>query len=528
MTQTHRSPVYAHGGIVASSQPLAVSAGIHILQRGGSAIDAAIAVSAVLAVVEPGASHLGGDAFVISYEAVSKTVTAFNGSGEAPHAATADAFTSGIPLHGFKAATVPGLVSTWFAAHEKGGVLPFDQLLQSAIDYAENGFPANPRLVRSIRHHGEQFPGTELFKEIGIPTNLQPNNRIVQSKLAETLLNLADEGRSAFYEGWIADALVDGSQEWFSYEDLAAHRTRVIPPISLPYRDFIVHGQPPPSQGMILLEELGIAEGFELAKMKSSDRIHLMVEAKKLAFQDRYENLGDPEYVDVEIDRLLSTPNLAQKRGLIDLERAMSGLNSTPSEGSDTTYFLVADRDGNAVSWIQSVFHGFGASWAIPGTGIIMNNRATGFSLDHHSPNLIAPGKRPAHTLNAWLVTRPDGSLAHVGGTPGANIQVQTNFQLIVNAIDLGMNPQENAEAPRWQHLRAAGDSSSEESFDGVLQIENRVPYDVLADLKEKGHNVAELNPYGHGSSVQLLEVTASGSYIAGSDPRSDGHAAGI
>lgn len=528
MIQTHRSPVYAQGGIVAASQPLAVSAGINILQRGGSAIDAAIAVSAVLAVIEPGASHLGGDAFVISYDASSKSVTAFNGSGEAPHAATAESFPDGIPLHGFKAATVPGLVSTWFAAHEHGGVLPFDQLLQSAIDYAENGFPASPRFVRTVRHHINQFPTTELFQELGISSHLEAHHQIVQPKLAETLLNLADEGRSAFYEGWIADALIEGSQGWFSYDDLAAHRTRVLPPISLPYRDFIVHGQPPPSQGMILLEELGIAEGFDLAEMKESDRIHLMVEAKKLAFQDRYQRLGDPEHIDVDIASLLSQPHLAMRRSEIDLQKALSGQNRTPSEGSDTTYFLVADRDGNSVSWIQSVFHGFGASWAIPGTGIIMNNRATGFSLDHHSPNFIRPGRRPAHTLNAWMVTRRDGSLALVGGTPGANIQVQTNFQLIVNAIDLGMNPQENAEAPRWQHLHAVGDSSSDESFDGVLQVENRIPYEVLADLKEKGHNVSELNPYGHGSSVQLLEVTEKGTFIAGSDPRCDGLAAGI
>ena len=200
---------------------------------------------------------------------------------------------------------------------------------------------------------------------------------------------------------------------------------------------------------------------------------------------------------------------------------------SENQEGSDTTYFLVADRDGNAVSWIQSIFHGFGASWAIPNTGIILNNRLTGFSLHPHSPNLIAPGKRPAHTLNAWLATRRDGSLALVGGTPGANIQVQTNFQLIVNAVDLGMNPQQNAEAPRWQHL-AKSSSSEIENYDGVLQIEKRVDYQTLAELKVRGHEVLELSEYGHGSAVQLLEVTPDGTFIAGSDPRAEGHAAGI
>ncbi|MFM9099309.1 MAG: gamma-glutamyltransferase, partial [Actinomycetota bacterium] len=197
-------------------------------------------------------------------------------------------------------------------------------------------------------------------------------------------------------------------------------------------------------------------------------------------------------------------------------------------EGSDTTYFLTADRDGNAVSWIQSVFHGFGASWAIPGTGIIMNNRLTGFSLDPNSPNFITPGKRPAHTLNAWLATRNDGSLAHVGGTPGANIQVQTNFQLIVNAIDLKLSPQENAEEPRWQHLNGPSYSDAEENFNGVLQIEKRVSPDVINQLTELGHEVQEIGEFAHGSSVQLLEVREDGTYVAGSDPRAEGHAAGI
>ena len=528
MAKTHRSPVYARSGIVAASQPLAVSAGIDILRRGGSAVDAAIATSAVLAVVEPGASHLGGDAFVISYRASDRSVMALNGSGEAPHTASAEAYSSGIPTHGYKAATVPGLVSTWFAAHEMYGVLPFDQLLQTAIEYAENGFPANPGFIRRRDHHLRQYSGTDLFDSIGISKELAIGDLVIQEDLAESLLTIAEEGRSAFYEGWIAESLVAGSQGWFSMADLAAHRTRVIPPLSIPYRDFIIHGQPPPSQGMILLEELRLVSGYELASMSEADRIHIMVEAKKLAFEDRYRTLGDPEHIDLDINTLFDDGFIAKRRSEIDLSRALTNRGATPAEGSDTTYFLVADRDGNAVSWIQSVFHGFGASWAIPGTGIIMNNRLTGFSLDPHSPNFIAPGKRPAHTLNAWLATRSDGTLAHVGGTPGANIQVQTNLQLMVNAIDLGMNPQENAEAPRWQHLNIADGSTGDEIYDGVLQIEDRVPYETQADLKDRGHDVRELSAYGHGSAVQLLEVTTDGTYIAGSDPRAEGHAAGI
>jgi gamma-glutamyltranspeptidase/glutathione hydrolase len=254
----------------------------------------------------------------------------------------------------------------------------------------------------------------------------------------------------------------------------------------------------------------------------------MMVEAKKIAFADRYEILGDPEHVDVNVAQILSSEHITKRRSEIDMARANLEPAKENQEGSDTTYFLVADRDGNALSWIQSVFHGFGASWAIPNTGIILNNRLTGFTLDPNSPNFIQPGKRPAHTLNAWTVTRADGSLAHVGGTPGANVQVQCNFQLIVNAIDIKMSPQENAEAPRWQHLNKPGETSSVESYDGVLQIEGRYPKELQQELTKRGHDVQFLSDYGHGSAVQLLEVLENGTYIAGSDPRSEGQAAGL
>lgn len=526
--RTYRSNIYCRNGVVAASQPLAVSAGLEILRKGGSAVDAAIAVSAVLAVIEPGASHLGGDAFVIAHDANRKTQLAFNGSGEAPHSATVEQFDSKIPHHGYKSATVPGLVSTWFATHEAAGNLPMSELLQPAIEYARNGFPVNTGFVRRISHHLREFPKTDLFAQLEIPTNLKAGELIYQGKLADSLESIAVDGRSAFYEGNIAQSLISSSDGWFSASDLAHHRTRVIQPLSVKYRDHVIHGQPPPSQGMILMEQLRIAEGFDFSKMSEADRIHLMVEAKKIAFRDRYEILGDPEFIDMDLNHLFEEKTIAQRRISIDMSRA----NTTPvrynQEGSDTTYFLTADRDGNSVSWIQSVFHGFGASWAIPGTGIILNNRLTGFSLDKNSPNFIAPGKRPAHTLNAWLATREDGTLAHVGGTPGANIQVQTNFQLVVNAIDLKLSPQQNAEAPRWQHLSRPSVSDAEENFDGVLQIEGRHPYSLIADLKNRGHQVTELPAYGHGSSVQILEVTENGTYIAGSDPRAEGQAAGF
>ncbi|MFM8751963.1 MAG: gamma-glutamyltransferase, partial [Actinomycetota bacterium] len=310
---THRSNVYSRNGVVAASQPLAVSAGIEILRKGGSASDAAIAMSAVLCVVEPGASHLGGDAFVITHKASNRSNLAFNGSGEAPHQAKASEFPNGIDLHGYKSATVPGLVSTWFAIHEEFGLLPMEELLAPAIDYAENGFPLNTGFVRRIARHLKDFPDTQVFSMLDIPTNLKVGDIVTQRKLASTLSQISEKGRSAFYEGEVARALVESSDMWFSLQDLASHRTRVIRPLTVEYRNHFVHGQPPPSQGMILLEELRIAEQFNLSEMSEAERIHMMVDAKKIAFEDRYQILGDPEHVDVNVAEILSSHHVSMR-----------------------------------------------------------------------------------------------------------------------------------------------------------------------------------------------------------------------
>jgi gamma-glutamyltranspeptidase/glutathione hydrolase len=509
--QTGRSVVYARNGGAAASQPLAVSAAINILKQGGSFIDAAIALSAVICVVEPGASHLGGDAFLVTHHAASKTNLAFNGSGEGSHAATPENYKDGIPIHGYKSGTVPGLVSTWFEAHQRYGKLPMATLLEQAIDYADNGFPANTGFVRRIAGHLKQAPETQLFKDMGIDVNVKVGELVIQKELARSLREIADGGRAAFYEGRIAQQLVKGSDGWFSPEDLKNHTTRVLDPLSVKY----------------LMEELLLNERFDVASLTEADRIHIGVESKKIGFADRNAILGDPEFISVNTERILSKTHIDKRAAEISMDSAGNDI-APVSEGSDTTYFLVADSEGNAVSWIQSVFHGFGSSWVIPETGIILNNRLTGFSLDPASPNIIAPGKRPAHTLNAFTAVHPDGSLYLVGGTPGANIQVQSNLQLITNMIDLKMNVQEATEAPRWQHLNAPGQSSDEEKGLGVLEIENRVAESVFEELRAKGHEVRPLPAWGHGSSVQMMEVLSNGTFAFGSDPRCEGHAAGI
>jgi gamma-glutamyltranspeptidase/glutathione hydrolase len=400
-------------------------------------------------------------------------------------------------------------------------------LLEQAIDYAENGFPANTGFVRRIAGHLALAPETHVFKDMGIDVHVKIGDLVVQKNLAQSLREIATGGRPAFYEGRIAQQLIKGSDGWFNAEDLKAHTTRVLDPLSIKYRDLTIYGQPPPTQGMILMQELLLNERFDVAALSEADRIHVGVESKKIGFADRNSILADPEFIDVNVAQILSKQNIDARLDQISMDFAMTDI-APVSEGSDTTYFLVADKDGNAVSWIQSVFHGFGSSWVIPETGILLNNRLTGFSLDPASPNIIAPGKRPAHTLNAFTVVNPDGTLHIVGGTPGANIQVQTNLQLIVNLVDLKMNVQEATEAPRWQHLNAPGQSSDEERGNGVLEIENRVPTAVMDQLRAKGHDVKPLAAWGHGSSVQLMQVLPNGTFAFGSDPRCEGHASGI
>ena len=526
-TNTHRGIVYCSKGGAAASQPLAVSAALKILEAGGSFIDAGIALSAVISVIEPGASGLGGDIFLITHHAKSRENLAFNGSGEAPHSATRDAFESEIPIHGYKASTVPGVVSGWFAAHERYGRLTMDEILAPAIEYAENGFPANEGFIARIKWHLQQYPDTNLFKQLGLSENIQLGEKVRNPEIAWVLREIVKGGRDAFYKGSIAEKIISGTDGWINQADLQQHTTRVSAPLSIKYRDFEVHGNPPPTQGMILMEQLLIANQFKKSEMSAADWIHMQVEAKKIAFTDRNSIIADPEVVPVDVQSILNPTHIAIRSKEIDMAAA-DNRSESPAEGSDTTYFLVADGDGNAVSWIQSVFHGFGASWVVPGTGMILNNRLTGFNLDPASPNFIAPGKRPAHTLQAFTVTNPDGSLKYVGGTPGANVQVQTNFQLVTGLIDEGMTVQEVAEAPRWMHLSDPSTSAVNEAVKGVLSIESRFGDEVINDLRARGHEITVLPEYGHASSVQVLEVLPTGTYAIGSDPRSEGHAAGI
>lgn len=538
-TGQHRGVVVGRQGMVAASQPLAVSAGLHVLQGGGNFVDAALATSAVLCVTEPYASQVGGDAFIIVYEAKTGKTTALNASGAAPQAATPEHFKDGIPLRGLSAASVPGLVDAWFTLHGQWGTKPVGELFAPALRYAEDGFPAGFRYARNFAAQEEllrSFPSTaQAMLPNGAPP--KPGEMVRQPDLAWTLRQIVDGGRDVFYTGTVAERILRYSQEkggLFSAADFAAHRTQITDPIKTTYHGYTVHGQPPVSQGHILLQMLNLVEGFDLGSLghNSTTAIHYQVEAKKLAFADRAAYLGDPDFVEVPLDTLLSKAYAEKRRRLIQPLKAAVHVEAG-SIDHDTTYFCVADAEGNAISFIQSVFWGFGCAEVAAGTGVLFNNRMTGFSLDPAGPNVLAPGKRAAHTLNAYLITKEAATgetrerLAFVGGTPGGDVQVQSNLQVICNLIDFGLNPQEAVEAPRWQHGGAVG--APDEPSAGQLAIENRIGLDVILELEKRGHKIDALGPWAHSSAYQVIAVhPETGAFMAGSDPRCDGHAAGF
>jgi gamma-glutamyltranspeptidase/glutathione hydrolase len=518
---TYRPTVRAANGIVASGHHLATAAGLAALREGGSAVDAAIAAAAVCAVVLPQRTAIGGDVFALVYDARARAVTAYNGSGAAPATVDVSAFSDGFGEHGAKLATVPGCVAAWGEMLSDHGRLGFDRVLSPAIDYAAEGFPVSDALAEAIGEEGDRIAADPTAARTYSPRGRHPRagELLQQPDLAASLRAIAADGSDTFYRGELAERIADGIAAiggWIAADDLAAHRTDRREPIETAYRGLRVVGQPPVSQGHVLLEELAIADGLDLRSMGwgSADQIHTMVEIKKLAFADRDALAGDPTVVPFVVEELLDAAFVAQRR------RAIAGRAAERVERSalpaDTTYLAVVDRDGNAVSLIESLFSAFGAATMVPGTGILLNNRLSGFSLDPRSPNALAPGKRPVHTLNTVIVL--DGSAPRfVYGTPGRHAQVQTNFQLGVGLIDHGLDVQEVIEAPRWFH-----DSGR------TLQVESRFPELVRKGLAAKGHDLQVLGEWAEiTGGAQAVAIDENGVFSAGADPRREGYAAG-
>ncbi|MFQ5861250.1 MAG: gamma-glutamyltransferase [Dehalococcoidia bacterium] len=536
-----RSHVFSRGGLVCSTSPLAASAGLRVLAQGGNAFDAAIAVAGVEAVTVPLLCGLGGDVFALLYHAPSGRLVGINGSGGAPLAATVELYRSrghqAMPLEGPLAPSVPGEVHAWETVLGLFGTWPLERLLEPAIGYAEEGFGLPPKQSGAFTTCADTFaryPATAaVFLEEGRP--YQAGEVLVQRDLARTLRRVAQGGAEAFYRGDLAREMVRALQEaggLFTQEDFARHETEVYePPISTSYHGFTVHQTRPPSQGFLVLEMLNILEGYDLASLGpgSAEAIHLMVEAKKMAFADRLRYFGDPRQVAVPLEEVLTKEWAAERRRLIDPRHAREQVpaGSLGQVAGDTSYFCVADAQGNAVSFIHSLAKVGGSGFVARNTGVLLNNRAArGFVLREGDPNCLAPGKRTMHTLNCYMLFR-DGRPWLVGGTPGGDFQPQGNVQIITDLVDFGMDPQEAVEAPRWLSF-PGGDTHTLEEPPEVV-VEPHMPQAVQEGLRALGHRVsAHAEGISHGV-IQLIQFDHQrGLKLGVSDPRGDGHAVAL
>ncbi|HMP41248.1 MAG TPA: gamma-glutamyltransferase, partial [Roseiflexaceae bacterium] len=459
---SRRSPVLSTGGMVGASQPLAAQAGLRMLLAGGSAADAAVAAAAVLAVVEPMSTGIGGDVFALVYDAASNQVRALNGSGRAPAAMTLAAFQErglqSIPIDGMLGVTVPGTVDAWQTLLAAHGRMSLAEVLAPAIAYARGGFPVSEIIAASWQAATprlQQHPDTA---RIFLPGGRAPRVGEIfrQPGMAHCLQQIAEGGSDAFYRGPIAEAIVAVSERdggLLSLADFATHATTWDTPISTEYRGYTIYECPPNGQGLTALLALNILGGFDLAALEpgSPAALHLMIEAMRLAFADAAAYIADPAHADVPTAALLAASHTAARRALVRPDRALdlAPAGALPG-GHDTVYLSVVDADGNAVSFINSIFHGFGSAVTAGDSGILLQNRGGGFVLDPSHPNCVAPGKRPYHTIIPCMALK-NGRLWSSFGVMGGFMQPQGHVQMLVNMLDFGMNPQEALDAPRFE-----------------------------------------------------------------------------
>jgi gamma-glutamyltranspeptidase / glutathione hydrolase len=535
-----RSEVLATQGMVATSHPLATQIGLDILKQGGSAVDAAIAANAALGLLEPTGNGIGGDLFAIIWDAKSQRLYGYNGSGRSPQGLTLEWFEQqgirDVPPHGPLPVTVPGAVDGWFALHDRFGNLPMRKLLAPAIDYAERGFP----LTEVIAHYWalsvprlSKFPGfNEQFTRDG---RAPAKGEIWRNpNLARTLDRIARGGRDAFYKGEIAITIGDyikAQGGFLSAGDMAAHRGEWVEPVSTNYRGYDVWELPPNGQGIAALQMLNILEGFDLKSLGfgSVEYLHLLTEAKKLAFADRARWFADPATEKLPIRGLLSKAYADERRKQISLDRAAQSVDAGHPEldEGDTIYLTTADAAGNMVSLIQSNYRGMGSGMSPPGLGFILQDRGEMFVLKPGHPNSYAPGKRPFHTIIPAFVTR-DGKPWLSFGVMGGAMQPQAHVQIVVNLIDFGMNLQEAGDAPRLQHEGSTEPTGQLTAManGGEINLETGFSWETVRGLMRKGHRVTYADgPYGGYQAI--LRDQENGVWVGASESRKDGQAAG-
>ncbi len=534
-----RSEVVARHGMAATSQPLATQTAIEILKRGGSAVDAAIAANALLGLVEPTGNGVGGDLFAIVWDTEGKRLHGLNASGRSPRALTLSEFKTRdlefVPSLGPLSVSVPGAVDGWYALHEKFGRLPMPELLAPAIRYAREGFPVTEVISSQWSAGAErrkQYPG---FSDIYMPGGKTPRKGEIfrNPALARTLTLIAEGGRDAFYTGEIArtiDAYMRQHGGFLRYEDLAAHTSYWVDPVSTEYRGYTVWELPPNGQGIAALQMLNILEGYDIASMGfgSPEYLHLLVEAKKLAFEDRAQFYADPEFNEIPVDHLISKEYAAERRALINLERAAMAFDAGDPrlESGDTIYLTVADSAGNMVSLIQSNFSGHGSGMTPPTLGFCFQNRGSLFNLAEGHFNTYAPGKRPFHTIIPAFMTK-DGEPFLSFGVMGGAMQPQGHAQIVVNMIDFGMNTQEAGDAHRVRHIGSSQPTGQRMTDGGTVHLEPGFSADTIAALEAMGHTV-KVTTGLYGGHQAIRWDAANGVYFGASESRKDGHAAGF
>jgi len=545
LTDATRSEVIAQNGMVATSQPLASQIALDVLKKGGNAIDAAIAANAALGLMEPTGNGIGGDLFAIVWHAKTQKLYGLNASGRSPQSLTFNKLKSEIkklgrteiPPYGMLPISVPGTVDGWFELHSKFGKMPMKEILAPAIDYANNGFPVTELIAYYWQKSVPKLsPQKGSFSSTFTINGQAPKKGQIfkNPELANTLSQIAEQGRDAFYRGDIAQKIATFMKDnggYLNYDDLAQHRSTWVEPISTNYRGYDVFELPPNGQGIAALQMLNIIEQHDLASMGflSEQALHLMVEAKKLVFEDRAKFYVDPAFYDVPLKGLVNKKYAQQRNKLIGKKAAQRVDAGNPAMyQGDTIYLTTADSEGNMVSLIQSNYRGMGSGVVVPGLGFVFQDRGQLFSLDDTHANVYAPNKRPFHTIIPAFVMK-DGKPFISFGLMGGAMQPQGHVQVLTNIIDFGMNLQEAGDATRWQHFGSTEPTQTQAktlTSGGELAIESDIPYKTVRGLMQRGHKVS-YDVGGYGGYQAIMWDDKEKVYYGASESRKDGQAVG-
>jgi gamma-glutamyltranspeptidase / glutathione hydrolase len=531
-----RSEIIARNGMAATSQPLATQVALDILKKGGNAIDAAIAANAVLGVVEPTGAGVGGDLFALIWSADKGKLYGLNASGKSPRSLKLNYFSENgydfIPSYGPLPVSVPGCVDGWYEMHEMFGRIPMKDILQPAINYARDGFPVTEVVAYYLNEETDLLKQYPNIKEVFMPGGRAPNKGEIFKNpfLATTLEKISAGGRNEFYRGSIArsiDAFMKKQGGFLTYDDMARHHSEWVEPISTTYRGYEVWELPPNGQGIAALQILNILEGYDIASMGfgSANYIHTFTEAKKLAFEDRAKYYADPVFSKIPVAQLISKKYAAERRKLINPNKASRILNAGKIEAANTVYLTVADKFGNIVSLIQSNYRGMGSGMCPTGLGFILQDRGEMFSLDPGHNNVYAPGKRPFHTIMPAFVTK-NGKPWLSFGVMGGDMQPQGHAQILINLIDFKMNLQEAGDAPRMHHVGSSEPTGEQMTDGGTLLLENGFRWEVIQELMKMGHKV-QWDLGGYGGYQAIMWDDKNKVWFGASESRKDGQAAG-